>query len=139
MGVDESRLEEAAAFSAHGMMEEEAKLLSGDDTFLGLSSFTGLLLKSKKWNKLRIQVNTIKTLDVWYYCSRPADDSENLHLPCFYIWLCVLNRLRSVDPASILFQMTSYFCRLQYGVSVNNYNHRKPPVSVYFVYNSIYI
>ncbi len=48
MGVDESRLEEAAAFSAHGMMEEEADLLSGDDTFLGLSSFTGLLLKSKK-------------------------------------------------------------------------------------------
>ncbi len=43
MGVDESRLEEVAAFSSHGMMEEEAKLLSGDDTFLGFTSFTGLL------------------------------------------------------------------------------------------------
>lgn len=48
MGVDESRLEEVPAFSAHGMMEEEAKLLSGDDTFFVFSNFTGLLLKSKK-------------------------------------------------------------------------------------------
>jgi len=32
----------------HGMMEEVTRLLSGDDSFLGFTSFAGLLLDSEQ-------------------------------------------------------------------------------------------
>lgn len=42
--MEESWLEETVtALSAHGLIEGEAKLLSGDESFLGFTSFIGLL------------------------------------------------------------------------------------------------
>lgn len=143
--VDESRLEEAAPLCEHGIMEEETGLLSGDDSFFGFTSFTGLLLESeqkKEWDELRVRGKETMMLTLinvsfdgketwerpltgWYNGSLPAGDSVSVHLP-FYIWLSVQNLFRSVNPTSIFFQMGSNFRRLEHSLPVNIYSHRKP-------------
>lgn len=143
--MDESRLEEAVSLCEHGIMEEETGLLSGDDSFFGFTSFTGLLLESeqkKEWDELRVRGKETMTLTVinvsvdgketwerpltgWCYRSLPAGDSVSVHLP-FYIWLSVQNLFISVNPTSIFFQMGFNFRRLEHGLPVNIYSHRKP-------------
>lgn len=66
-----------------------------------------------------------RPLTGWYYHSLPAGDSMSEHLP-YNIWLSVQNLLRSMNPTSILFQMGSNFRRLEHGLPVNIYSHRKP-------------
>lgn len=66
-----------------------------------------------------------RALTGWYYSCLPAGDSVSVHLP-FYIWLSVQNLFISVNPTSIFFQMGSNFCRLEHGLPVNIYSHRKP-------------
>lgn len=51
--MDESRLEVAVPLCEHGIMEEETRLLSGDDSFCGFTSFTGLLLESEQKKRVR--------------------------------------------------------------------------------------
>lgn len=51
--MDESRLEEAVPLCEHGIMEEETRLLSGDDSFCGFTSFTGLLLESEQKKRVK--------------------------------------------------------------------------------------